>query len=221
MFTQDIRHAEPDQGAPEGASQAGAPLTRWVLGAGAVITIVSVFGGVFPYFSAGAGLPLDGAADGAMTTWRTALHLVPGVVGVAIGLYLMAWGRRGAPLSGATGGRLAARLALVTGGWFAIGPYIWSLIEPGHAVGTGGMAGAMSPMDHMSWVAKVIMPVMEKVPAKMTTANCAFTMGVCHWAVGALVVLVGMAALGAGLGIGPLSGLSGQARTRVATVDAR
>ncbi len=79
------------------------------------------------------------------------------------------------------------------------------------------MAGTMAPMAGMSWIARMIMPLtggLERVAPKMTTANCAFTMGVCHWAVGALVVLGGMVALGAGSGVGPLAGL-GSARSAV------
>jgi hypothetical protein len=62
---------------------------------------------------------------------------------------------------------------------------------------------------------------LAKVDPKMTTVTCAFTMGVCHWAVGALVVLGGLAAMGIGLGKGPLSGLSAVAEPTPMGVGSR
>jgi hypothetical protein len=201
------------------------PAQTWLKVSGVVVILVSLFGAIFPYFSKGVGLPLDGAPDGAMTTWRTVLHLIPGVVGVAGGLYLLAWGRRGPvhPPLGVRRATLAVRATVVAGGWFCVGPYLWAIVAPEHAVGTGGMAGTMTAMK-MSWIGNVIMPVTEglaKVDPKMTTATCAFTMGVCHWAVGALVVLGGLAAMGIGLGKGPLSGLSAEIGSSPVAVDTR
>jgi hypothetical protein len=207
------------------APQTAFPAQTWLRVAGIVVVAVSLFGAIFPYFSEGVGLPLDGAPDGAMTTWRTVLHLIPGVVGVAGGLYLLAWGRRGPsrPPLGARRATLAVRSTVVAGGWFCVGPYLWAIVSPEHAVGTGGMAGTMTTMK-MSWIGNVIMPVTEglaKVDPKMTTVTCAFTMGVCHWAVGALVVLGGLAAMGIGLGKGPLSGLSAVAEPTPTGVGSR
>lgn len=184
------------------------PVGRWIAWSGLGVVILSAFGGVFPYFSNGLGLPLDGAADGAMTTWRTLLHLVPGVLGIIAGLALIVWGHRrtdGVEIHPASG-RLIGRATVVVGGWFALGPYLYGIVSPSQAHGTGGHAGMMA-MPHMSWLSNVMMPVfgtMTKVP---TTTNCALTMGVCHWLVGGLIVFGGIVALGAGLGVGPLGPL--------------
>jgi hypothetical protein len=181
---------------------------RWLTWAGIGIVVLSVFGGVFPYFANGLGLPLDGAADGVMTTWRTLLHLVPGVAGIVAGLGMVVWGRRrvaGARFDPA-GGRLISRAALVVGAWFAVGPYLYGIVAPSEAHGTGGHAGMV--MTHgMSWASNVMMPVFGKMTTIPTTANCALTMGICHWAVGGLIVFAGLVALGAGTGVGPLAGL--------------
>lgn len=59
----------------------------------------------------------------------------------------------------------------------------------------------------MSWVENSIMPVFGGMTTVPTTANCALTMGICHWAVGGLIVFAGLVALGAGSGVGPLASL--------------
>ena len=108
---------------------------------------------------------------------------------------------------------------MAVGGWFAIGPYVWGLVQPDQAVGTGGLAGAMTSMGGMgmNWMEKVMMPVTEGVTGRMTTASCAFTMGVNHWAVGALIVLASVVALGAGAGRGWLAGLAGDRREQASS----
>ena len=184
------------------------PVGRWLAWAGIGIVVLSAFGGAFSYFANGLGLPLDGAADGAMTTWRTVLHLVPGVAGIAVGLGMVVWGRR--RMAGVdvdpTAARLVSRAALVVGAWFAIGPYLYGIIAPSQAHGTGGHAGMI--MTHgMSWASNIMMPVFGNMTTVPTTANCALTMGICHWAVGGLIVFAGLVALGAGTGVGPLAGL--------------
>ena len=195
--------------APAGTTSVpGVAAAPWVRRAGAVVVVVSLFGAVFPYFSNGLGLPLDGAPDGAMTTWRTVLHLVPGVLGVLAGLGMLDWARRLAAGASIAHPDRLARLGVAVGGWFAIGPYVWGLVEPAHAVGTGGMAGMVRDAG-MSWIAQVMMPMTGGAMVKETTATCAFTMGIDHWAVGALVVLASLVALGAGAARGPLAGLAG------------
>lgn len=213
MFAEDVRHEDPAVGstAVGGTAVLVADAARWVGAAGLAVMALSAFGGVFPYFSHGVGLPLDGAPDGAMTTWRTALHLVPAVVGLLAGAGLVRWGLRRPRGATARGPELAARTGVVVGAWFAVGPYLWALVQPGQSVGTGGLAGAMTDAaaPHMSWISSAIMPMTRGLPARMTTASCAFTMGVDHWAVGGLVVLASLAALGAGAGRGPLASLAG------------
>lgn len=181
---------------------------QWLTWAGVGVVVLSVFGGVFPYFANGLGLPLDGAPDGVMTTWRTVLHLVPGVAGIGAGLGMVVWGRRrvAGAASNPAGGRLIGRASLVVGAWFAIGPYLYGIVAPSEAHGTGGHAG-MIMANGMSWAADAMMPVFGKMTVVPTTANCALTMGICHWAVGGLIVFAGLVALGAGTGVGPLAGL--------------
>ncbi|MDQ2727784.1 MAG: hypothetical protein M3Y91_07975 [Actinomycetota bacterium] len=184
------------------------PVGWWLTLAGIGTVVLSAFGGVFPYFANGLGLPLDGAANGAMTAWRTVLHLVPGVAGILVGLGMIAWGRRrmaGAPFAPA-GGRCIGRASLVVGAWFAIGPYLYGIVAPSQAHGTGGHAG-MVMANGMTTLENVIMPVFGKMTTVPTTANCALTMGICHWAVGGLIVFAGLVALGAGTGVGPLASL--------------
>ncbi|MDQ2725935.1 MAG: hypothetical protein M3Y36_10635, partial [Actinomycetota bacterium] len=121
---------------------------------------------------------------------------------------MAAWGRRreaGAPFD-AAGGRFIGRAALVVGAWFAVGPYLYGIVSPSQAHGTGGHAGMMMA-NGMSWASDAMMPVFGKMTTVPTTANCALTMGICHWAVGGLIVFAGLVALGAGTGVGPLASL--------------
>lgn len=97
-----------------------------------------------------------------------------------------------------------ARLAVAVGTWFVAGPYVWSLVEPARAMGTGGLAG-MSAGSHMSWIAMVAMPEPPgHGPLTVSTANCIFTVGVCHWAVGGLIILAALAVMADRLARGPL-----------------
>lgn len=180
---------------------------QWLTWCGVSIMALSAFGGVFPYFSNGLGLPLDGASDGVMTAWRTILHLLPGVLGIAAGAAMVVWGRRRSAgiTVDPTQARFVGRFALVVGAWFAIGPYLYGIIAPSQAHGTGGMTGAMQGSN---WLIDTIMPMFGNMTTLPTTANCALTMGVCHWAVGGVIVFAGLVATGAGLGVGPLAGLS-------------
>lgn len=166
--------------------------------AAAAVVAVSVFGGVFPFFSDGLGLPLDGYPDGVVTLWRTVLHIAPGALGLAAGAVLMSRAGERAVLA-------ACRLALAVGAWFMAGPYVWSLVQPAHAMGTGGLSGMPAGVAHGSWIAMVAMPEPPgHAPMTVSTANCVFTVGVCHWAVGALVIVAAMVVMADRLGRGPL-----------------
>jgi hypothetical protein len=198
----------PDDAPADGAAATGSPVTigRWVTWCGWGVIALSLFGAVFPYYANGLGLSLDGAPDGAMTAWRTALHLVPGVIGVIAGVGLVTWGRQlreGRPFRAAPATFLA-RATIVVGGWFAVGPYLYGIIAPAQAHGTGGQAGMMTG----STASNVMMPMFGRMATMPSTVTCAFTMGVCHWLVGGLIAFAGVVALGAGLGLGPVAGLS-------------
>ncbi len=189
---------KPERPAPVTHLSGSGRTAGWVARAAAAsIIVVAVFGGVFPFFSAGLGLPLDGYPDGVVTVWRTVLHIVPAVLGIGAGALLLA--HLGERLTLA-----AARLATAVGAWFVAGPYVWSLVQPSGAMGTGGLAG-MSAGPHMSWIAMVVMPEPPgHAPMTLSTANCVFTVGVCHWLVGGLIILAAAAVMADRLGRGPL-----------------
>lgn len=199
----------PDLRPSEAPNVNAAQVGRWLTLSGLGVVVLSVFGGVFPYFANGLGLPLDGAADGAMTTWRTVLHLIPGAVGVVAGLGILLWGARlsAGQFVDPMHGRAIGRATLAVGAWFAVGPYLYGVIAPSQAHGTGGHAG-MVMVHGMSWLSNVMMPMFGTMTVVPTTANCALTMGICHWAVGGAIVFAGLVVMGAGLAMGPLAGLS-------------
>jgi hypothetical protein len=207
MLEVEGRHQVATDAGIEGEQRGTGPIGRWVGWCGYGIVVLSLFGAIFPYYANGLGLSLDGAPDGAMTAWRTALHLVPGVLGVIAGVAMVAWSRKllaGRPFNAAHATFLG-RATLVIGGWFAVGPYLYGIIAPSQAHGTGGHAG-MVMMG--STASNIMMPTFGHMASMPSTVNCAFTMGVCHWLVGGLIAFGGLVALGAGLGLGPVSGLS-------------
>lgn len=101
--------------------------------AGIIAVLVSAWGGIVPYVGPLFGYSGDGSAS---WTWNLAhgvLGLVPGVVGVLLGLFVLGEAR------GVTIGRgrlslaTAGTLLMAVGAWFAIGPLAWPVLSNGSA----------------------------------------------------------------------------------------
>jgi hypothetical protein len=92
---------------------------------GLLAVLVSAWGALVPYLGPGIGFGADGSGSWHWNLAHSLLGLVPGAVGIVVGLSLMA--PRGASV---TRSRLNlgwdAALALAAGAWFAVGPLAWN-----------------------------------------------------------------------------------------------
>jgi hypothetical protein len=121
-------HVErPDTDVVEGRSRVR--LGRIGLGtAGVVAVLVSAWGGIIPYVGPAFNYSGDGSGSWHWSLAHAMLALVPGAVGVLLGLFVIA------ESIGITVGR--GRLSLATAGtvlmacgaWFAIGPLAWPVL---------------------------------------------------------------------------------------------
>jgi hypothetical protein len=114
-------------------------LGRLGLGAaGLIAALVSIWGGIAPYVGPTFGYSGDGTASWHWSLAHSLLALVPGAVGLALGVFVMLEARgidigRGR-LSLATAGVLL----MACGAWFAIGPLAWPVLSGGTSYFVGG-----------------------------------------------------------------------------------
>ena len=127
------------RGAERADARTRVRLNRMGLGAAGVVAIlVSAWGGIVPYVGPLFGYSGDGSGSWHWSLAHAILALVPGVVGVLLGFFVLAESR------GVTVGRgrlslaTAGTLLMACGAWFAIGPLAWPVISNG---GTYFVAG--------------------------------------------------------------------------------
>jgi hypothetical protein len=96
---------------------------------GIVTILISAWGAIVPYVGPVFGFSGDGSSSWHWSLSHSVLALVPGAIGVLVGISLLARvpdsgiGRRKASLG------LAGLVALACGVWFAIGPLAWRVID--------------------------------------------------------------------------------------------
>ena len=96
--------------------------------AGVVAVLVSAWGGIVPYVGPVFGYSGNGSGGWHWTLAHAVLALVPGALGILLGLFVTAESR------GITVGRgrlslaTAGTLLIVCGAWFAIGPLAWPVL---------------------------------------------------------------------------------------------
>ncbi len=150
---------------------------------GKVVIGLGAFMAAMPFVGPAVGVPLDGAAW-QWSTDRIVLHLVPGLLGVVLGLSVVRVARRGAGgrLAMAPGLRLLAYATVALGAWMGAGPWLYDLVVPGAGqsglmfLGVPGWA-SMSPLHQMALEA------------------------VCHWGPGILTAASGLAVSAVAVGI--------------------
>jgi hypothetical protein len=100
---------------------------------GILTVLISAWGGIIPYVGPAFGYSADGSGSWQWNLTHSVLALVPGAVGLLIGLSFLGRipdgriGRRRTSLS------MAGLLAVLCGAWFVIGPLAWSVIDNTHA----------------------------------------------------------------------------------------
>ena len=91
--------------------------------AGVIAVLASAWGGIVPYVGPLFGFSADGAGSWYWSLAHSMLALVPGAIGVLLGLFVIAESRDVAVGKGRLGLATAGILLILCGAWFAIGPY--------------------------------------------------------------------------------------------------
>jgi hypothetical protein len=105
------------------------PVPASLIVVGVVTTLVAAWGGIVAYVGPTFGFSGDGSAAWRWTSSHLFVALLPGILGLVAGLLLIAV----APLT--AGGRGRADLVLlggatvVSGAWFAVGPWAWPVLR--------------------------------------------------------------------------------------------
>lgn len=97
--------------------------------AGVVAVLVAAWGGIVPYVGPLFGFSADGAGSWHWSLAHTLLFLVPGAVGVLLGLFVVAESRGVTVGKGRLSLAAAGALLILCGAWFAIGSYAWPVLN--------------------------------------------------------------------------------------------
>jgi hypothetical protein len=104
-------------------------LGRMGLGtAGLVALLAAAWGGIVPYVGPLFGFSADGAGSWHWNLAHAMLALVPGAVGVLLGLFVIAESRGVVIGRGRLSLAMAGTLLILCGAWFAVGPYAWPVL---------------------------------------------------------------------------------------------
>ena len=97
--------------------------------AGVVALLASAWGGIVAYVGPLFGFSADGAGSWHWSLAHTLLFLVPGAVGVLLGLFVIAESRGVTVGKGRLSLAAAGGLLILCGAWFAIGSYVWPVLN--------------------------------------------------------------------------------------------
>jgi hypothetical protein len=96
---------------------------------GLIAALASAWGGIVPFVGPSFGFSADGSSSWQWNLPHALLALVPGAVGVCLGMFVMARSHsvdvgRGRFTLGAAG-----MILMLCGAWFALGPWIWPVVS--------------------------------------------------------------------------------------------
>lgn len=97
--------------------------------AGVVAVLASAWGGIVPYVGPLFGFSADGTGSWYWSLAHSMLALVPGAVGVLLGLFVIAESRGITVGKGRLSLATAGSVLILGGAWFAIGPYAWPVLN--------------------------------------------------------------------------------------------
>jgi hypothetical protein len=97
--------------------------------AGFVALLAAAWGGIVPYVGPLFGFSADGAGSWHWSLAHTLLFLVPGALGVLLGLFVIAESRGVTVGKGRLSLAMAGTLLILCGAWFAIGSYAWPVLN--------------------------------------------------------------------------------------------
>jgi hypothetical protein len=122
---------------------------------GVVAVLTSAWGGIIPYVGPLFGYSGDGTGSWYWNTPHAVLALIPGALGVFLGLVVIGEARGVVFGRGRITLAMAGTLLMIVGAWFAIGPFAWPVLastgpyfvtgshlrvlayEVGYSIGTG------------------------------------------------------------------------------------
>jgi hypothetical protein len=120
------------QGLDAHEARARVHLGRFGIGAaGVVAVLVSAWGGIVPYVGPLFNYSGDGSGSWHWNLVHAVLALAPGILGVLLGLFVIAESRGVVVGRGRLSLATAGTLLMVCGAWFAIGPLAWPVLSNG------------------------------------------------------------------------------------------
>jgi hypothetical protein len=96
--------------------------------AGLVAVLVSAWGGIVPYVGPAFNYIGDGSGSWHWNLAHAVLALLPGTLGVLLGLFVIAESRDITVDGGRLSLAMAGTMLMICGAWFAIGPLAWPVI---------------------------------------------------------------------------------------------
>jgi hypothetical protein len=96
--------------------------------AGLVAVLASAWGGIVPYVGPAFNYNGDGSGSWHWNLAHTVLALLPGTLGVLLGLFVIAESRGITVGTGRLSLAMAGTMLMICGAWFAIGPLAWPVI---------------------------------------------------------------------------------------------
>ncbi len=99
--------------------------------AGVVAVLVSVWGGIVPYVGPLFGYSGDGSGSWHWNLAHAVLALAPGILGVLLGVFVIAESRGIVVGRGRLSLATAGTLLMICGAWFAVGPLAWPVLSNG------------------------------------------------------------------------------------------
>ena len=107
-------------------------LGRFGIGvAGVIAVLVSAWGGIVPYVGPLFDYSGDGSGSWHWNLAHAVLALAPGVLGVLLGLFVIAESRGVVVGKGRLSLATAGTLLMICGAWFAVGPLAWPVLSNG------------------------------------------------------------------------------------------
>jgi hypothetical protein len=96
---------------------------------GLLLIAMSAWGGIVPFLGPTFGYSADGTGSWHWSLTHAVVALVPGAVGVVLGLMVLGRARGIVVGRGRMGLATAGLIVLAVGGWFAIAPWAWPVID--------------------------------------------------------------------------------------------
>jgi hypothetical protein len=96
---------------------------------GLFLVAISAWGALVPFFGPSFGYSADGSGSWHWSLTHAVMGVVPGAIGVLVGVMVMAGSRRIVVGRGRLGLIGAGLIAVICGAWFAVAPWAWPVVQ--------------------------------------------------------------------------------------------